>query len=89
MPGKLTMENEFLKKALQNVLKHNERNGSSSPLTNSWSKPQERDVLMRVPCSMFYYKPKEKSQERLREDADLQDEIEKIVLSFPNTDVDT
>ena len=44
---------------------------------------------MKVPRSTFYYKPKEKSQERLREDADLQDEIEKIVLSFPNTDVDT
>ena len=44
MLGKLTMENEFLKKALQNALKHNERNGSSSSLTNTWSKAQERDV---------------------------------------------
>ena len=38
---------------------------------------------MSIPSSSFYYREKEKSLEKLREDADLRDEIEKIALEFP------
>ena len=39
MVGKLAMENEFLKKALQNSLKHTEKKESSLPTTGIFSKP--------------------------------------------------
>jgi len=38
MLGKLTLENEFLKKALQNTLKEQEKKESSLPLTTPLSK---------------------------------------------------
>jgi len=38
MLGKLTLENEFLKKALQNTLKEQEKKESSLPLTSPLSK---------------------------------------------------
>jgi len=38
---------------------------------------------MSIPPSSFYYQAKEKPLEKLREDADLRDEIEKISLEFP------
>lgn len=38
---------------------------------------------MNIARSTFYYKPKEKLFEKLQEDADLQDEMERICLEFP------
>ena len=35
--GKLTLENEFLKKGLQNSVSQSQRNGKSSPLSNTSS----------------------------------------------------
>lgn len=44
MLGKLTLENEFLKKALQNTLKETEKRESSLPLTSSLSKVSKGGV---------------------------------------------
>jgi len=35
--GKLTLENEFLKKGLQNSVSQRQRNGESSPVGSTWS----------------------------------------------------
>ena len=44
MLGKLTLENEFLKKALQNTLKEQEKKESSLPLISPLSKVSKEDV---------------------------------------------
>lgn len=38
---------------------------------------------MNIVPGTFYYQPKEKSVEKLQEEADLQDEMERIYLEFP------
>jgi putative transposase len=38
---------------------------------------------MRLSRSTFYYRPKGKSLEKLQEDMDIEDEIERICLEFP------
>ena len=42
--GKLALENEFLKKGLQNSLVQSERNGKSSANGNIWSAASGKDV---------------------------------------------
>jgi transposase len=42
--GKLTLENEFLKKGLQHSLSQSQRNGKSSPLSNTSSGISARGV---------------------------------------------
>jgi transposase len=42
--GKLTLENEFLKKAYQHKLSQQAKNGKSSNNTNMNSRPSEKDV---------------------------------------------
>jgi len=44
--GKLTLENEFLKKALQHTSNHHERNGSSSRTTGNGSRPSAEDASL-------------------------------------------
>jgi len=44
MLGKLTLENEFLKKALQNALKEQEKKENSLPRTRNLSKVSEEGV---------------------------------------------
>ena len=38
--------------------------------------------MMELPRSTYYYRPRNR-QEKLKQDADLQDRIEQIVLDFP------
>ena len=42
--GKLTLENEFLKKALQHTSNHHERNGSASRTTDNSSRASAKDA---------------------------------------------
>ena len=44
--GKLTLENEFLKKAFQHTSNHHERNGSSSRTTGNGSRPSAEDASL-------------------------------------------
>ncbi len=44
--GKLTLENDFLKKALQHTVNHRERNGSTSRTTGNGSRPSAEDASL-------------------------------------------
>lgn len=78
--GRLTLENEFLKKGLQNSLSQSERNGKSSAGGNTSSAISRKGRLMNIARSTFYYRRKNAS---LGKDADVIDKIEEICLEFP------
>lgn len=84
MLGKLTLENEFLKKSLA---EHSKGTGEKREFISAYQEliggVRKGCELMRVSRNTFYYKPEEKSLQKLQEDMDIQDEIEKICLEFP------
>ena len=83
MLGKLTLENEFLKKALQNTLKEQEKDKFIATDRSLVENVRRGCELMKIARSTFYHKPKEKSLEQLKEEMDLRDQIERICLDFP------
>lgn len=69
-----------LKKALHSPVKEQEKKEGSLPPVRSFSKVSR---VMIIPRSAFYYKPKEKSLEQLKEEMDLRDQIDRICVDFP------
>jgi len=79
----LTLENEFLKKALQNTLKEQEKDNFITAHKSLIKSVQRGCELMKIARSTLYHKPKEKSLEQLKEEMDLRDQVERICLDFP------
>ena len=83
LAGKLTLENELLKKGLQHNLSQSQRNGRNRRLSQTHHQIYPPGCgLMKVPRSSFYYKPKSQSLERMEAEADLRDKIEAICLEY-------
>ena len=77
--GKLTLENEFLKKALQNSLKQAEKREGSLPKIAPLLIAFKGGVnLMDLPRRTYYYAPKHKASEKT-----LIDRIGDLCLEFP------
>ncbi len=81
--GRLTLESEFLKRGLQNSLKQVGRNGESSRDGNASSAVSGVGCrLMNIAGSSFYYKPRAKSRDQMKAEAELRDRTEAICLKF-------
>jgi len=81
MLGKLTLENEFLKRLCRAPSRNREKREFIHLHQGLIPSIQRGCELMKISRSTFYYRGKEKSFEQLKAETDLRDRIEKICLN--------